>query len=122
MAQIDPKRRMVFERAYARHKEDGDWPTVLDLQREISNDRPDLHVREVVADARGYAAINAPDDRVQLTLRGLALVPAARPVLEGYLLAVRAMIAKFLDQSTTARYSQTDLASLNLEPGVEAET
>ncbi len=121
MVPVSPEWQLLFERAYAHHKATGEWPTAVTLQRELANSHPGFMVRDVVHGARGYAGINAPDDEVQLTLRALVHVPAARPVLQGYLLAVRAMIDRFRDQSKVPRYSMHDLAALDVAPEVRVE-
>jgi type II secretory pathway predicted ATPase ExeA len=121
MPAVDPRYMEVFERAYAHRQQTGDWPTMEDLQRQLASERIDVIVREVANQARNYVSINAPDDQVKLSLRALALLPAATPLLDAWARAVRTMISRYPDRSTAARYGEEVLRLLGLDPDMEAE-
>jgi predicted KAP-like P-loop ATPase len=121
MPEIDSRYRLVFERAYAARLEAGSWPTIESLQRQLASEHHDVSVRAVVNEARGYASLGSPGEEVQLTLRALAHVPAARPVLEGYLQAVRTMVSRYRDPTVEAKYERGDLERLHLAPAIQAE-
>jgi hypothetical protein len=118
---VQSDQQLVFDRVYAHLHETGEWPRSDELQRQLATEQQDVSVRAVVMEARDFAAFDSPDQRVRLNLRGLSVVPQARPLLEAYLLAVRAMLHRYRNPNVEARYSADDLAELELDPVTERE-
>jgi predicted KAP-like P-loop ATPase len=121
MAAIEPRQQLVFDRIYAHLHADGEWPRLEDLQRQLASERQDVSVRATVMDSAAYAGILSPSEKVRLTLRGLAAVPAARPLLKVYLTALRTMIDRYRDTEVDARYTNEDLKQLELDPTIAHE-
>ena len=99
----------------------GEWPRIEDLQRQLAIDGHEVSVRAVWMQASDFVAIVSPDQRVRLTLHGLATVPAARPTLDGYVRLVQAIVRRYRDSDAEARFESADLAELALDPAVEQE-
>ena len=91
------------------------------LQRELASEHNDVIVREVVMQMPALANITSPNDEVRLTLRGLAAVPAAEPLLDAYVQAVRSIIARYRDLQVDAQYTAGDVKELGLNPTIERE-
>ncbi len=113
--------QLVLERAYAHLHADGTWPSQDVLQRELASEHHDVLIREVVMQVAAFASIASPNDQVRLTLRGLAAVPAARPLVDAYLRALRSIIARYRDLQVEARYSTGDVKELGLDSIIERE-
>lgn len=113
--------QLVLERAYAHLHADGTWPSQDVLQRELASEHRDVLIREVVMQIAAFASIASPNDQVRLTLRGLAAVPAARPLLDAYVQALRSIIARYRDLQVEARYSAGDVKELGLGSTIERE-
>ena len=125
MPAIDPHQQRAFERIYEYRHTEGRWPGLEDLQRRLTSEDVDIDLRAVVMGAAAYASISsAPEtheQEVRLLLKGLACVPAARPLLEAYLRAIQKIIARHRDLSAESRFTADDLRDLGLEPDIEGE-
>jgi predicted KAP-like P-loop ATPase len=121
MTPLEPSQRIVFERADGHLHATGSWPRLETLQRELASENRDVSVRAVVMAAQAYAGIGSPHDEIRLTLRGLAAVAAAQPLLHAYLRALQSMIERYRNTAVDARYASSDLADLELDPAVERE-
>jgi predicted KAP-like P-loop ATPase len=121
MTVIEPHQQLILDRAYANMHASGTWPSQEQLQRELASEHQDVLVRDVVMQMPALASIASPADRVRLTLRGLASVPAAKPLLDAYLRALRSIIARYRDLQVEAQYSADDVRQLGLDPTIERE-
>jgi predicted KAP-like P-loop ATPase len=110
----------LAERIYAHLRRTGHWPDPENIQREIANDGGNEEVRQTVMSSADLMFIGDQEKTLGLTLRGLATLPEARPVLEGYLLAVRRMVARYSNKKEEARYTREDLRGLALDEETEA--
>jgi hypothetical protein len=91
------------------------------LQRELASERRDVSVRAVVMESAAYASIASQSEEVRLSLRGLAAVPAARPLLDAYLRALWDIVERYRNTAVDARYTARDLDVLRLDPTIERE-
>ncbi|HSZ04897.1 MAG TPA: P-loop NTPase fold protein [Solirubrobacteraceae bacterium] len=108
------------ERIYVHLRAAGHWPDVETIQREIAGDGGSEEVRQAVMNSADLMFIGDQESTLGLTLRGLATLPEAQPVLEGYLLALHRMIERFSNKGEQARYTREDVRTLGLDSETEA--
>ncbi len=118
---MSAEQQLVFDRAYAWYHKDGAWPKLEDLQREIAAQRPDVLVRGAVGSLRNYVAFDQPDELVHLSLRALATVAEARPLLEAYWKVCVDLIRRYRDRSQEASFTSEDLKAFHFDPILERE-
>lgn len=121
MEPLDPEVQGLLERVYAHLHSAGQWPELEALQRQIASEGRSQNVRAAVMNAADLAFISGQENTLGLTLRGLAAVPAARPLLEAYLVAVHEMIARYSDVGVEALFTRDDLTALELDGTLERE-
>lgn len=121
MTSLDASALLVLESAYAHWHAKGEWPQRELLQRQFAAERVDVNVRAAATSADGYLNMTSPEEHVQLTLRGLSLLADARPLLAGYVRAVRVMLDRYRDTELAATFSSEDVKALDLEPRLERE-
>jgi hypothetical protein len=68
-----------------------------------------------------YVAITSQSEEVRLSLRGLAVLPEARPLLDVYLRALRDIVERYRNTAVDARYTARDLDAFKLDPAIERE-
>lgn len=112
---------LVLERTYAHWHATGEWPQLEMLQRQFAAERADVNVRVIATSRSGLVNLSPAEQQVQLTLRGLSKVPAARPLLDAYLRAVRAMLDRYRDTKVDAIYGLEDVKALGLDLALERE-
>jgi len=117
----EPTVQRAFHLVYMHFHTTGEWPHIVTLQRQLASDGEDIDLRTIVMQAADHAFISGPEQQLHLTLRGLAAVPAARPLLEAYLVAVRFIIDRYSDPTVEARITSADIAALSLDPVIERE-
>lgn len=99
----------------------GTWPTLTELQRELASGHVDVLVRDVVRSLPEQLVHDPREDRIRLTVRGLAAVPSARPLMEAYYAAIRAMLERYRNPDVDPRFGGDDLANLSLDDGLAGE-
>jgi predicted KAP-like P-loop ATPase len=125
MAMVDPQSQRAFERIYEYRHAEGQWPRVDEFQRKLTGKGEDIDLRAVVTRSAAYASITSEPgvegQQLRLLLYGLACVPAARPLLEAYLLAVQKMVEQYCDPDADPNFTDKGLGALGLDPSIERE-
>jgi hypothetical protein len=68
-----------------------------------------------------YVSHSSQTRQLELTARGLAAVPAARPLLDAYLGVLQQMIERYREPDVENKYGSEDLKALELPVGLERE-
>lgn len=97
----------------------GEWPLLDPLQRELDRKRNDL-------DLVGTALTLPPElgyyeshtSRVSFTIRAIAYIPAAAPLLRNFLAVVRLLVELYLDPDHPPTVTEDDVRRLALDPEI----
>jgi|HubBroStandDraft_4_1064222.scaffolds.fasta_scaffold95539_2 hypothetical protein len=96
---------------YMRFEESGQWPRVDDLQRDLLRLRDDLDVFACAEQLPSALGGMSDDNRVFLTVSGLAYLDAARDFLNDFLAVIQLAVGRYRDgeRGTTPRLCENDL-------------
>jgi hypothetical protein len=108
--------RALLGLVVAHLRRDAEWPRRAELQRELLARGEPLALRPIFAEMpRLLGFVRDPEDRIVLTLFGLAETDAGLPLVEAFVQCLRVAAARYRDEASP-ELRRADVDALPLEP------